>query len=134
MNNELQLSPLTFSIFAPAKIDIFLNGDFKKEILPELEKDIAEIHALFEQESHQNGTLTVLVDMNNFSGEYDIECFNAMAAFMNANRHLVTRSAVFGNTGKSDLATEIVTLFTGRDNVKTFNTRQEAVEWLESIQ
>lgn len=131
MNNESQPSPLTFSIFAPAKIDIFLNGDFNKDILPELNRNILDAEELIRFEARAQ-KVSILLDMTNFSGAYDVECMEAMVSFMKANNEFVAKTAVYGATDKAELVTEVTAAFAGRENIKVFHDREEAIAWLQS--
>lgn len=75
-------------------------------------------------------TLLTLVDVTNT--ESNDRTNNAIKAFANENRPYVKAGAVVGVSGLKKLIFQMVMKFTGRKNLKLFDTVQDAKDWLTS--
>ena len=93
--------------------------------LTEAAEFISNIH-----KTHQK-KVKVLVDLNNFSGKYVIKALNQMVDFsIKINSH-IEKSAVFGGSDKERMVAEVVASLSHRNNIKVFNNKEEALEWLQ---
>ncbi|OGZ70030.1 MAG: hypothetical protein A3F47_01575 [Candidatus Staskawiczbacteria bacterium RIFCSPHIGHO2_12_FULL_38_11] len=72
----------------------------------------------------------VLVDLSNFDGKYAIKSFTHMVNYAIQTDQYVEKSAVFGGNDKEKMAAEMVIALSHRDNIKIFDTKEEAMEWL----
>jgi hypothetical protein len=78
-----------------------------------------------------NKPLHVLLDMTNFTGNYCLEALSLFTGFAKTNKSFIERTASFGGSDKVKMAGEIVITLSGRDNIKIFNTKEEALNWLK---
>lgn len=78
----------------------------------------------------QNKKIKVLVDINAFSGEYDVNALEVFARFVAGNESFVEKSATWGGSDKARAAGEIAKALANRNNIAFFDTKEKAVEWL----
>jgi DNA topoisomerase IB len=78
----------------------------------------------------QNKKIKVLVDLNAFSGEYDVNALEAFARFVAGNKSFVEKSATWGGSDKAKAAGEISKALANRNNIALFDTKEKASEWL----
>lgn len=81
----------------------------------------------FEQKKQK---VKILFDMTTFTGEYSIGAFEIMVSFARETKPFVERTACFGGPTIGLAAGEMVTTLSGRDNIKFFKTKEEALAWL----
>ena len=74
--------------------------------------------------------LKVVVDTNHFTGRYTADALFQMVYFSNATKQYIEKTAVYEDSDNKKMAAEIVAAFSERNDIKTFSTKQDAVEWL----
>ena len=114
-------------------ITLKFNGDISADKLEGFKKDLEYAEKLITEnykEKHQK--LHILLDMANFSGTYNVESLNALVEFAKQNKPYVEKTASFGGSIKVKMAGEIAIALSDRDNIKMFNTKIDAIEWLLS--
>ena len=72
-------------------------------------------------------SVLLMTDVTNAS--YNAESADAMKAFSKGNTPFVRRSAVVGATGLRAVVLAAIRILTGRE-IRTFDTRDAAMEWL----
>jgi hypothetical protein len=107
-------------------------GDVVQDNIEQFKNDLAEASAIIVDEYHaHNKPLHVLLDMTNFTGNYCLEALSLFTGFAKTNKSFIERTASFGGSDKVKMAGEIVITLSGRDNIKIFNTKEEALNWLK---
>ena len=123
--------PMTVEVSKNNIVKIAINGDLLGGQIEALSNAIEEatqvITATF---ANLQNKLKVLVDLNNFSGRYVLDSLVKIVGFSNATKHCIEKTAVFGNADESNMAAEMVAALSGRSDLKTFATKEEALEWL----
>ncbi|MDR1970822.1 MAG: hypothetical protein LBQ46_02770 [Treponema sp.] len=64
---------------------------------------------------------------------YDTETKNIVSAWMEFNRPYIKQGAVIGLDGIKRIMVNSILKMSGRNNMKFFRTREEAVEWLAAL-
>ena len=100
-------------------------GELFKSDLLEAGKLIADS---FRAKQHK---IKVLLDMTDFSGNYSATNLTALAQFAKQNEPFVIKTASFGGTEKVKIAGEIAIALSARDNIKIFDKKADALEWLQ---
>ncbi len=113
-------------------IFLSLNGDLVQEKLNEFKSDLASASAMISDQYHiENKPLHILLDLTNFTGNYCLDALSLFTGFAKTNKSFVEKTASFGGSDKVKMAGEIVITLSGRDNIKIFNTKEEALAWLK---
>jgi hypothetical protein len=107
-------------------------GDVVQENIEQFKTDLAEASAVIVDEYHvHNKPLRILLDMTHFTGNYCLEALSLFTGFAKTNKSFIEKTASFGGNDKVKMAGEIVITLSGRDNVKIFNSKEEALNWLK---
>ena len=77
-----------------------------------------------------NKTVKVIIDLSSFTGKYAMKCFMEMLKFANSTKDYVEKTAVFGGSYQGKMIVEIIGAIALHENVKFFETKEEAMEWL----
>ena len=80
----------------------------------------------------QNKGVRVLIDIVGFSADYVSEGIDALITLARSDKDLVEKTAVFGGSTKIQVIGETIVALAGRRNIKFFETKAEAIIWLES--
>lgn len=83
----------------------------------------------FDQKKHKVKTI---LDMTSFSGKYTAGALGILAEFAKNNTPYIEKSASFGGSTALRVAGETVSNLAGRDNIKVFATKEEALAWLSA--
>ena len=109
-----------------------VSGDVVQANIEEFKADLAEASTLIVNEYHaRNKPVHVLLDMTNFTGNYCLEALSLFTGFAKTNKSFIEKTASFGGSDKVKMAGEIVITLSGRDNIKIFNTKEEALAWVK---
>jgi hypothetical protein len=81
----------------------------------------------YEREKEQ---VLCLVDITNLK-EYHPQVLVDLASMMKDNEPYVLRTATYGGNSYMTMAEDIVIALSGRKNLRAFNTRDEALRWLQ---
>lgn len=96
----------------------------------------AEIFKLFSEAKEMirkqpAATALTLTDVSNT--KFNTEIINGFKEFTEHNKPYVKAGAVVGVTGLIKIAYQSIITFSARNNLKLFNSREEAVNWLTSV-
>lgn len=130
--NTTMTQPLTVRPLSSGLISLALSGDLTHERVRALRDDITAAEALIREhaQSQADRRVRVLLDLTAFTGQYDVEAMEAMAAFARDNASHIERTAAFGASGAAAFAGEIVTDLANRDNIRFFPDEDAARAWL----
>mgnify|MGYP001591577502 CR=1 FL=1 len=80
----------------------------------------------------QGNKIKVLIDITNFTATYVSEAVDALVELAREDKELVEKTAVFGGSTKVRVIGDTIIMLSGRKNIKFFENKTEAVEWLNS--
>lgn len=110
-----------------------LTGSVTSENLDELRKEVATAKlVVYGEYQKRNAKFKSLIDITGFSGTYVPEALAILSDLMRANKSYIEKSAIFGVGDAVKTAANIVTSFSGRDNISFFKSKEEAVAWLQA--
>ncbi len=113
-------------------ITISITGDLSEDKMESLVASLGESVQVIVDAFNAAGQkkVKVLVDLSQFSGKYVIKSFTEMVNFAIKTNPYVEKSAVFGGADKEKMAAEMVIALSHRDNIKVFDTKEQAIAWL----
>lgn len=123
--------PLTISVDSAGLVTMFFNGDLTHDVMSEYKKELDNGIKLIEgyYQAHTR-KVRVILNMQHFTGNYSLDALTALVSFAKQNTPYVDRAASFGGSDKVKMAGEVAIALSGRDNVKIFDTKEEAMTWL----
>lgn len=123
--------PLIISIDNAGLVTMFFTGDITHDVMDDYKSELEKGAKLIE-EYYQAHTrkVRVILDIRNFTGNYSLEALNALVGFARKNTPYVDRTASFGGSDKVKMAGEVAIALSMRDNIKIFDTKEEAMTWL----
>lgn len=97
-----------------------------------LKSQVESAKKLVKEESEKRGRkLLILFDLTEFTGTYNVGAMLAMKGLEEHNRPYSLKTAVFGGSAAAQVAAELTLELIGRDNLKLFKTKEEALAWLK---
>ncbi len=113
-------------------IYISMTGNLGKETLHMFDKWGEFVKkAIRDVYKKNNKTVLTLVDAKGVR-EIDVESISKLIDFMNCNRDFITKTAIFGPNYFVKIIVELASHATNRNDMKTFDSREDAVAWLTS--
>ena len=130
MQNTIQ-KPLTISINDGGLVTMFFTSDLTHDVMDEYKKELDKGVKLIE-EYYQAHTrkVRVILDIQNFTGNYSLDALTALVSFAKKNTPYVDRTASFGGSDKVKMAGEVAIALSMRDNIRIFDTKEEAMTWI----
>jgi len=123
--------PVTLEVSEDNIIKLSINGDLLDQQIDDLSNSLQEATEIINNTfSSLQKKLKILVDLNNFSGRYTVKPLVKMVEFSNTTKKFVEKTAICSSSDKDKMAAEMVAALSGRSDFKTFNTKEEALEWL----
>jgi len=123
--------PLITNEYDLGKINIAIIGNLTNDTIEPLKIAINEAHEMIKSEYIKTGhKIYVLFDMTNFTGNYDTEAFELMKSLAQGDTNFVEKTAIFGGQEKGAIVSEVVAALAGRDNIKVFDSKEDATAWL----
>ena len=117
----------------PGWISYVFSGDLTQARRAEIEEGIARADATIREQYRETGKpVHIIMDMNGFSDVYDLSTLKMFAEFAEKHGHDVAKTAGFGGSKQTQAAAGVLLAFTHRDNIRFFETKEEALAWLES--
>ncbi len=113
--------------FLELKLSGVLSGEKVKELRAEVDETTRVVEELFKK---KRGLIRILLDITDFTGTYSMDAMMVMKQFATHNRPFVYRTGVFGGSDTARVAAEITVALAGRDNIRFFKTRADAMRWL----
>lgn len=114
-------------------VEMRLIGSLDAVNLEILKMQVDSAKKLVKSESEKRDRkMRVLFDLTKFSGTYNVESMIAMKNLEEHNRPYVLKTAVYGGSPAAQIAAELTLELIGRDNLRLFPNRDEALEWLKS--
>jgi len=121
---------LRVNVGADDVVNVTIGGDLIMENLSQftewtenLKKTIKETFL------KKNKKVLVLADISGLR-KYDSEVMVQLATTMRENEPYVFRNATYGGSQYVKMAEDVVAALSGRNNLKSFKTREEALNWL----
>jgi hypothetical protein len=112
-------------------IVIAFHGDLIRDTVEEFKQELDFASGVVEKYYKDTGAkVHILLDMSDFSGNYALDALSALVAFARHNKPFVERTASFGGSDKVIMAGEVAIALSGRDNIKLFKRRDDALAWL----
>jgi hypothetical protein len=97
-----------------------------------LKVQVENAKKLVKEESEKQGKkLPILFDLTDFTGTYNVGAMLAMKGLEEHNRPFSLKTAVYGGSAAAQVAAELTLELIGRDNLKLFKTKEEALAWLK---
>ena len=113
-------------------IYLTLGGKLKGLNLVALQKWTDEVHkAVKDRYENTYVAVNVVIDIKEVS-EYAPEAVTLLTNLLVADKNYVHRSATFGGSNYILMAQDMLASLSGRSNFKSFNTKEEAVDWVKS--
>lgn len=130
IQNTLQ-KPLLISIDNAGLVTMFFTGDLTHDVMDEYKKELDKGIKIIEEyfQAHTR-KVRVILDIQNFTGNYSLDALTALVSFAKKNTPYVDRTASFGGSDKVKMAGEVAIALSMRDNIKIFDTKEEAMTWL----
>ncbi len=82
--------------------------------------------------THEHKKLKILLDMRAFTGNYCSEAVELLTDFARENTPFVEKTASFGGSDTVKMVGETVTALAHRNNIRIFDTQEDATTWLET--
>jgi len=79
----------------------------------------------------QGQGIRILLNISNFDAEVVMEAVTALVNFARADKEYVFRTAIFGASKKLKVIGDSIVTLSGRSNIKFFETKEEAMHWLD---
>lgn len=112
-------------------VEMRLIGSLDAVNLEILKMQVDSAKKLVKSESEKRDRkMRVLFDLTKFSGTYNVESMIAMKNLEEHNRPYVLKTAVYGGSPAAQIAAELTLELIGRENLRLFPNRDEALEWL----
>lgn len=126
-------SILDLSVTPEGMLYTRLTGSVTSDNIEELRKEVATAKlVVYGEYQRRNAKFKSLIDVTDFSGTYVPEALAMLSELMRANKSYVEKSALFGISETVTAAANIVTSFSGRENLSFFKTKEEAMAWLNA--
>lgn len=108
-------------------------SDLTQDALDAFRVDLADAQVMIQKKYEQDHKpVRILLDVSHFTGEYASEALDALVEFAKANVSYVIKTASFGGTDKVKMAGEAAIALSGRDNIRMFESKVDALLWLLS--
>lgn len=119
-------------ILAEGLLHIYFVGDLSEARMQQLEHDVAEAKEYIRSQYGRTGKkFRTLIDLTKFTGIYAPAAMTVLADFEKFNAPYMDKSAGFGGGTTTNIAANIVSHLSGRDNIEFFKTKEEALAWLK---
>ena len=110
-----------------------LSGAITGDRIEDLRRDVATAKLVAYGEYQRRGAkFKSLVDLTDFKGVYVPEALSLLAELMRANKSYIQKSAMFGGSEATTIAANMVVIFSDRNNISFFKTKDEALVWLNA--
>ncbi len=124
-------TPLEVNVEGTDLVLLTISGNVGTDQMPDFALALSEasktIKGLFDNHGQK---VKVLIDVSKFTGNYAVEAVVKLAGFAKNNTPYILKTASFGGSDKVKMAGEVIIQLAHRDNIKLFDTKKEAVEWL----
>lgn len=129
-NSENKQDSYTVSVGEDGIVHIGLHGPVEDDDLDRFQEWANDTHqCILSVHSSTGQKVKCLVDVRGLSG-YSVEAFDIMRDLITSNREYMDKTATYGGNKFMKFAQDAVTALTGRDNIRGFETKEEALAWL----
>lgn len=112
-------------------ITLKFSGDLVKQMVEGFREDILVASKVITNKfKADEKKVRTLVDMTEFTGNYSLDALTALVEFAKNNKLFIEKTVAFGGSDKVKIAGEVAITLSGRDNIKLFDSKDEAVAWL----
>ena len=124
-------TPTEFGVDENNFVNLAIVGDLSEDKLEALSISMYEFRKLVENMHGKMGRkVKILVDLTRFSGKYAVKSFSELVNSAKLSKPHIEKSALFGGSFQVKLTVEAVIALSQRENMKIFETKQQALEWL----
>ena len=123
---------LVASVISEGRVLLTISGTLKKESLESLSVGIVEAKAIVQEQGKLCGNrVKILVDLSTFDGSYDTISMERLADLARFDTSYVSKTACYGGPILASMLVEFVATLSGRTNLKFFQSKEDAEEWLD---
>lgn len=124
--------PLEIALHEGGYVTMRLIGTLDSTNFEILKSLVESAKKLVREESEKQGKkIPVLFDLTEFTGTYNVGAMLAMKGLEEHNRPYTLKTAVFGGSPAAQVAAELTLELIGKDNLKLFKSKEEALAWLK---
>ncbi|HEY0220693.1 MAG TPA: STAS/SEC14 domain-containing protein, partial [Candidatus Paceibacterota bacterium] len=95
-----------------------------------LKSDLKVVSEKINQVHKNVGHVKTLIDISNLKTRIIGEAIEALIELAKRNKDLVDKTAVLGGSEKLKIVGETIAALSGRENIKFFDTKEQAIDWL----
>jgi hypothetical protein len=123
---------LVASVISEGRVLLKISGTLKKESLESLSTGIVQAKDIVQEQGKVCGNqVRILIDMTDFDGSYDTISMERLADLARFDTSYVHRTACYGGPILTSMLVEFVATLSGRTNLKFFQSKEDADEWLD---
>lgn len=117
------------SIGAGDIVHLTIAGHLNTDALPDLLEWIQKVKETIKNLHAKKGPVLCLVDITGMK-TYHADILTNFATLMKDNEPYILRTATFGGNVAITMAEDVIIALSGRNNLKAFHTKEEALAWL----
>lgn len=125
------MQPFEVQLLEDGVVYMRLVGSLDSTNFEILKSQVETAKKLVKEESERVGhKLNILFDLSEFTGTYNVGAMLAMKRLEEHNRPFSNKTAVYGGSAAAQVAAELTLELIGRDTLKLFKNKEDAVAWL----
>lgn len=125
------MQPFEVQLLEDGVVYMRLVGSLDSTNFEILKSQVETAKKLVKEESERVGhKLNILFDLSEFTGTYNVGAMLAMKGLEEHNRPFSNKTAVYGGSAAAQVAAELTLELIGRDTLKLFKNKEDAVAWL----
>lgn len=125
------MQPFEVQLLEDGVVYMRLVGSLDSTNFEILKSQVETTKKLVKEESERVGhKLNILFDLSEFTGTYNVGAMLAMKGLEEHNRPFSNKTAVYGGSAAAQVAAELTLELIGRDTLKLFKNKEDAVAWL----
>ena len=127
----MEHSLITKVISDKSYILLKFKGDLVSDKVEAFKEDLLAASETIQKYFKDSGKkIHILLDIVDFTGNYSLDALTSLVSFAKNNKLFVEKTATFGGSDKVKMAGKIAITLSNRDNIKMFDTKDEAEAWL----
>lgn len=112
-------------------VHMTIGGDVSAEQMSKLTEWTQKVKDVIQSTYKGHGPVLCLVDITGLLN-YHADVLTTLAGLMKDNEPYVLRTATFGGNSAITMAEDIVIALSGRNNLKAFDSKEKALDWLKT--
>lgn len=121
--------PLEITINPDGVVVLTFTGDLLEADMPAFKSELEAAATMISTKASEKKIKTLL-DMTHFTGKFSTDAMRVLAQFATNNEPYIEKTASFGGDHMIQMAGTMVTHLAHRDNIKIFDTKEDALNWL----